>query len=216
MVSRAERTPFSAWWWTIDRLLLAALVALMLAGIVLSLAASPSVASRIGLDSFYFVNRHVLYLIPACVVLIATSFLTPRQIRRTAVLVFVVSLVLVVATLFFGVEIKGARRWIVLAGVNIQPSEFVKPAFVVLISWLFAESARRPEMPANTMALALLALVVTLLAWVTLIKGFALIALSPSQLNAFYRAMQYPERFRATMLVGLVLSAALTVAAFTA
>jgi cell division protein FtsW len=163
MVSRAERTPFSAWWWTIDRLLLAALVALMLAGIVLSLAASPSVASRIGLDSFYFVNRHVLYLIPACVVLIATSFLTPRQIRRTAVLVFIVSLVLVVATLFFGVEIKGARRWIVLAGVNIQPSEFVKPAFVVLISWLFAESARRPEMPANTMALALLALVVTLL-----------------------------------------------------
>ena len=163
MVSRAERTPFSAWWWTIDRLLLAALVALMLAGIVLSLAASPSVAARIGLDSFYFVNRHVLYLIPACAVLIATSFLTPRQIRRTAIVVFVISLVLVVATLFFGVEIKGARRWIVLAGVNIQPSEFVKPAFVVLISWLFAESARRPEMPANTMALALLVLVVTLL-----------------------------------------------------
>ena len=163
MVSRAERTPFSAWWWTIDRLLLAALVALMLAGIVLSLAASPSVAARIGLDSFYFVNRHVLYLVPAFAVLIATSFLSPRQIRRTAIVVFVVSLALVVATLFFGVEIKGARRWIVLLGVNIQPSEFLKPAFVVLISWLFAESARRPEMPANTMALALLALVITLL-----------------------------------------------------
>src|SRR5258707_4156076 len=163
MVSRAERTPFSAWWWTIDRLLLGALVALMLAGIVLSLAASPSVATRIGLDPFYFANRHMMYLAPAFVVLILTSFLTPRQIRRTAMVVFIVSLGLVAATLFLGVEIKGARRWIVLAGVNIQPSEFLKPAFVVLISWLFAESARRPEMPANTMALALLLLVVTLL-----------------------------------------------------
>ena len=75
MVSRVERTPFATWWWTVDRLMLAALLALMLAGIVLSLAASPPVAARIGLDPFYFVNRHVMYLLPAIVVLIATSFL---------------------------------------------------------------------------------------------------------------------------------------------
>ncbi len=67
MVSRLERTSFAAWWWTVDRLLLAALLALMLAGIVLSLAASPPVASRLGLEPFYFVNRHVLYLVPALV-----------------------------------------------------------------------------------------------------------------------------------------------------
>ena len=73
------------------------------------------------------------------------------------------SLVLVAATLFFGAEVKGARRWIVMLGVNIQPSEFLKPAFVILIAWLFGESARRPEMPANTVALALLLLVVALL-----------------------------------------------------
>jgi cell division protein FtsW len=163
MVSRAERTPFAAWWWTVDKLMLAALATLMLGGIVLSLAASPPVAARIGLDPFHFVNRHVLFLIPALIVLIATSFLEPRQIRRTALLVFFVSLALVAATLFFGTEIKGARRWIVLLGVNIQPSEFVKPAFVILIAWLFGESARRPEMPANTIALALLLLVVALL-----------------------------------------------------
>ena len=63
----------------------------------------------------------------------------------------------------FGAEIKGARRWLVILGVNVQPSEFVKPAFVILIAWLFAESTRRPEMPANTAALALLLLVVALL-----------------------------------------------------
>jgi cell division protein FtsW len=163
MVSRAERTPFGEWWWTVDRLMLAAVGALMLGGIVLSLAASPPVAARIGLDPFHFVNRHVMYLIPAIGVLLGTSFLTPRQLRRISAVVFVVSVILLAATLVVGTEIKGARRWIVLAGVNIQPSEFVKPAFVILIAWLFGESSRRPEMPANTLALALLLLVVALL-----------------------------------------------------
>jgi cell division protein FtsW len=156
MVSRVESTPFAAWWWTVDRLMLAALIVLMLAGIVLSLAASPPVAARLGLDPFYFVNRHILFLIPALIVLLATSLLSARNIRRLALVVFVVSLMLIVATLMFGAEVKGARRWIVILGVNIQPSEFLKPAFVILIAWLFGESARRPEMPANTAALALL------------------------------------------------------------
>jgi cell division protein FtsW len=156
MVSRLERTPFAAWWWTVDRLMLAALIVLMLAGIVLSLAASPPVAARLGLEPFYFVNRHILYLIPTLAVLLATSLLSARNIRRLALVVFIVSLVLIVATLMFGAEVKGARRWIVIFGVNIQPSEFLKPAFVILIAWLFGESARRPEMPSNTAALALL------------------------------------------------------------
>ena len=143
MVSRLERTPFAAWWWTIDRLLLAALLALMLGGIVLSLAASPPVASRLGLEPFYFVSRHVLYLIPALAVLLGVSFLPPRYVRRLALIVFAISVLMVLGTLHFGAEVKGARRWIVLLGVNIQPSEFLKPAFVILIAWLFGESARR-------------------------------------------------------------------------
>jgi len=158
MVSRVERTPFAAWWWTVDRLLLAALFTLMLGGLVLSLAASPPVAARLGLEPFYFVNRHVLYLAPTIAVLLLTSFLSSRQIRRIALVVFIVSLMLIALTLVYGVEVKGARRWLVILGVNIQPSEFLKPAFVVLIAWLFAESARRPEMPANTIALGLLLL----------------------------------------------------------
>src|SRR5882757_8012109 len=161
MVSRVERTPFAAWWWTVDRLLLAALLALMLGGIVLSLAASPPVASRLGLEPFYFVSRHVLYLIPALAVLLGTSFLPPRYIRRLALIVFAISVLMVLGTLHFGAEVKGARRWIVLLGGHSQPTEFLKPAFVILIAWLFGESARRPEMPANTIALALLGVAVT-------------------------------------------------------
>src|ERR1700734_540961 len=163
MASRAQPTLFGEWWWTVDRLTLAALGALMLGGIVLCLAASPPVAARIGLDPFHFVNRQVLFLIPAAGVLIATSFLSPRDIRKVALVVFIVSLILTAATPYFGAEIKGARRWLVLLGVNIQPSEFLKPAFVVLIAWLFGESSRRPEMPGNTVALALLITVVSLL-----------------------------------------------------
>jgi cell division protein FtsW len=163
MVSRAERTPFSAWWWTVDRLMLAALGAVMLGGIILSLAASPPVAARIGLDPFYFVNRHILYLIPTILVLIVTSFLSPHHLRRVALVVFIISAAMVVATLFVGVEIKGARRWIVLAGINIQPSEFLKPSFVVLVSWLFAESSRKFDVPATTFCLLLLIGVVGIL-----------------------------------------------------
>jgi len=163
MVSRAQRTPFASWWWTVDKPMLAALIALMLAGLILSLAASPPVAARIGLDPFYFVRRHIMYLVPALTVMIATSFLSRRQLRRVALLVFAVSFVMVLLTPLIGAEVKGARRWIVLLGVNIQPSEFLKPAFVVLIAWLFAESSKKPEMPANTFALLLLGASVTAL-----------------------------------------------------
>src|SRR5215831_3601816 len=156
MIARSRRFAFTAWWRTVDKLMLAALLAVMLAGIVLSLAASPPVAARLGLDPFYFVNRHVLYLIPAVAVMLGTSMLTPRQIRRIALIVFAVSFVMVIATLFFGAEIKGARRWLIILGINIQPSEFLKPAFVILIAWLFGESASKPDMPANALAVVLL------------------------------------------------------------
>jgi len=163
MLSRDQPTPFSEWWWTVDKLLLAAISALMLGGIILSLAASPPVATRIGLDPFHFFNRHAMFLLPSLVVLFVVSFLSPRQIRRAALLVFAVSIVLIVATLLFGPEVKGARRWITLLGVNIQASESAKPAFVVLAAWLFAESTRRQEMPATSMALVLLMMLVSLL-----------------------------------------------------
>ena len=163
MASRTHRTPFGDWWYTVDRLMLGALAVLMLGGIVLSLAASPPVAVRIGLDPFHFVNRHVLFLIPAFMVLIATSALSPRNVRRLSLAVFIASVALLVATLQFAPEIKGSRRWISIAGIGVQASEFVKPAFVILIAWLFAESARRPEMPTNTIAICLLGSVASLL-----------------------------------------------------
>ena len=81
--------------------------------------------------------------------MLGVSFLNPRQIRRLSLVIFLVSLIMVAATPYFGPEIKGARRWLVLLGINIQPSEFLKPAFVIIVAWLFGESAKRPDMPAS-------------------------------------------------------------------
>jgi cell division protein FtsW len=163
MVSRADRTAFAEWWWTVDKYLLGGLVVLMLGGVVLSLAGSPPVAERLGYDSFHFVKRHVAFFVPALAVLIATSFLTPRNARRAAFIVLITALVLMLATLFVGSEVKGARRWINFAGLSLQPSEFMKPAFVVIVAWLFAESRVRTDIPGNVFAVILLAIVAALL-----------------------------------------------------
>lgn len=160
MVSRAERTEFNEWWWTIDRWLLFSFLALMVLGILFGLAASPPVATKLGLSTFHFVNRQAAFLALALAVMIGVSFLPLRLVRRAALAMFVLAWVLVLATLVFGAEVKGARRWISLAGVSIQPSEFLKPAFVVLAAWAFSERASRADMPSTWLAFLLLPVVI--------------------------------------------------------
>jgi len=163
MVSRVERGPVANWWWTIDRWFLSAFLALMVLGIVLSFAASPAVAERIGLEPYHFVTRQIFFMVPAVVIMFAVSFFDPRNIRRLAIVMLVGSLLLMIAALYIGVEVKGSRRWIYLAGVSVQPSEYMKPAFVVICAWLFAENRRQPDIPGNLFAMILLGLVLALL-----------------------------------------------------
>jgi len=163
MVSRAERGALADWFWTIDRFFLAAFILLMGVGFMLSFAASPAVAERIGLDSFHFVKRHALFLVPAIAIMLGISFLTPRQVRRAAMILLILSLGAMVLALFFGVEVKGSRRWISIGSFSIQPSEFMKPAFVIVCAWLFAEHARQPEIPGNLFAIILFGIVAALL-----------------------------------------------------
>jgi cell division protein FtsW len=145
MSSRAERTYLGDWLWTVDRLLLAGLAALMVAGLVALMGGGPPVAERLGLHTFHFVNRQVVYLLPAVMLLVAVSFLSLRHVRRLALLVYLAGVALCLLALNFGPEIKGAHRWIAIGSFGIQPSEFVKPTFVILAAWAFSESARRTE-----------------------------------------------------------------------
>ncbi len=163
MISRANRSPLAEWWWTVDRLLLGLVIVLLLTGLVLSFAASPPVAERIGLEPMHFVLRHALFVPLAAAVMIGFSFLTPRQVRRTALIILLIGLILMVLVLFVGAEVKGSRRWLSIAGFSLQPSEFVKPAFIIVTAWLFAEGTKQPEVPGRLLAVVLLLIVAALL-----------------------------------------------------
>jgi cell division protein FtsW len=152
MFARERKTPIAEWWWTIDRQLLSALILLMAVGMLLSFAASPPVAERLGLSPWHFIIRHAVFDLLALPVLIGTSFLSHRQARFAALGVLVVSVVLMWLTLRLGVEVKGAKRWVSFAGNTIQPSEFVKPAYAVIAAWLFSEAMQRKGVPARLIA----------------------------------------------------------------
>ncbi len=163
MVTRVDRGPVARWRWTIDLYFLGAFLTLMGLGVILSFAASPAVAERIGLDSYHFVWRQIMFMAPALICMISVSFMPPKQLRRFAVIMLAGAIVLMVVVLFTGVEVKGSRRWISAAGLTIQPSEFMKPAFVIVSAWLFSEHARRPDIPGNLFAIILFGLVMALL-----------------------------------------------------
>jgi cell division protein FtsW len=109
------------------------------------------------------VLRHALYAPLAAILMVGLSFLTTRQVRRVALVLLVVCLAMMVAVLFVGEEIKGSRRWLFVAGMSIQPSELVKPAFIVITAWLFAEGSKRPDVPGRLLAVALLLITAALL-----------------------------------------------------
>jgi cell division protein FtsW len=154
-ITRADRSVLSEWWFTVDRLTFFGLLLLMGAGLVLSLAASPAIAAKFNLEPFYFVRRQALLIIPCVAILFAASTLTPRQIRRASLIIFIAGIALMAVALLVGPEIKGAQRWLQLGAFSIQPSEFVKPAFVVLTAWLFNESQKRSDVPGIELALVL-------------------------------------------------------------
>ncbi len=160
MMSRAERSPLADWWWTVDRGLLAGLGCLMVAGLVFLMGGGPPVAERIGLPTFYFLNRQAMYLAPTILLIIAVSFLSVRHIRRFALVTWLVGVALCVLAGKFGPEIKGAHRWIQIGSFGLQPSEFVKPAFVIVTAWAFSEGANRRDMPGVTLAFLLLPLTI--------------------------------------------------------
>ncbi len=152
LISRSDRGALARWWFTIDLPLLSAVLLLMAIGVLISMAASPPVAERIGLDSFHFFKSQLFYLFFAVIGLVVVSFFDVTWVKRTAFLTLAGSLILMVAALKFGPEIKGAHRWINLGPLNLQPSEFAKPGFVAAAAWFLADHTKRPDMPGHFIA----------------------------------------------------------------
>lgn len=160
---RDDTSLMADWWFTVDRVLLTAIFALIAVGIIVSLAASPSVALSKQLPAFYFVKRHVIVVCLGVALMLMLSAQPPRTIRRVALALFAGCLALMAYILVAGDEINGARRWVRIAGISLQPSELAKPAFVVLSAWAFAEYERRRDVPALPVAVGLYITFVALL-----------------------------------------------------
>ncbi|MEQ9345810.1 MAG: putative lipid II flippase FtsW [Thalassospira sp.] len=161
--SRADTSVLGIWWWTVDRWLLAAIILLMGIGALLVMSASPPVADRINVDSFHFVTRQFVFLGMAVVCMLSISLLPVKWVRRLASFMFLGVIFLLIITPFIGSEIKGAVRWIHVAGVTIQPSEFLKPAFAVVVAWMFAEGRLNPNFPGYIVSSLMLAICIFLL-----------------------------------------------------
>ena len=162
-LSRADNSVLGRWWWTVDRWTLGAVGTLIGFGYIMMLAASPAVAERIGTPRDLFILKQVVFLAAAGVTVMAVSMLSPRSIRRLAIIGCVIALAFTAATLVTGVEIKGARRWIALPGLSVQPSEFLKPCFAIVVAWLISEGHRTPRFPGKLLAIAVYAVIALLL-----------------------------------------------------
>ncbi len=161
--SRADNSMLGRWWWTVDRWTLGAVGMLIGFGYIMMLAASPAVAERIGSSRDIFILKQVFFLAAAGSAVVAVSLLSPRSIRRLAIIGCIIALALTAATMIIGVEIKGARRWISLPGLSIQPSEFLKPCFTIVAAWLISEARRTPRFPGRVLAVGIFLMIALLL-----------------------------------------------------
>lgn len=153
---RTDSRLVTEWLRTVDKTSLAAVLFLIVVGIVIGQSASIPIAERKDYDTFHFVLRQAIFVIPAIGILFATSFLDVRQVRRLALTVTCIALVLTAGTLVMGREVNGASRWLDLGPVMLQPSEFLKPAVIVLVAWLLAERNRRGNIPGVTLSALLI------------------------------------------------------------
>ncbi|MCA3724699.1 MAG: putative lipid II flippase FtsW [Phenylobacterium sp.] len=162
--ARSDRSPFGVWWWTMDRWLLGAVAALLVLGVLMSFAASPAAAARMDLgDPFHFALRQCVFAAAGAAILLGASLLDDRGVRRTAFFVYLAAILIMAALPFIGHSAKGATRWLDLGGFTLQPSEFMKPALIVLVAWMFAEAQKGQGVPGVTIAFVLFGISVALL-----------------------------------------------------
>lgn len=150
--SRTDESLLGNWWWTVDRVMLFSFVVLISVGVLMAAAATPMVANRIGLEEFYFLKRHLFYLVPSFLTIFFVSTLSLDKLKKFSLILFFVALFLTLMTFFFGTEIKGARRWISVLGFSLQPSEFAKPALAVITAWMLSEQQKHPKFHGNLLA----------------------------------------------------------------
>ena len=139
-ISRTNIGPVGLWWYTVDRWMLFGLILLGFIGLFFSLAVSPAEAISIKTDTYFFLTRHLIYCFISLFFLIVISILPAGKIRKLSLLIFMGSLIGIFLTLTVGINSGGASRWLPIFGFTIQPSEFLKPSLVIVVSWFLARA----------------------------------------------------------------------------
>ncbi|MCF6305931.1 MAG: putative lipid II flippase FtsW [Rhodobacteraceae bacterium] len=161
---KSAEPAFSRWWRTVDRWVLAAIIILFVIGLFLGMAASPPLAAKHGFSTFYFVGRQAFFGLLALVVMIFVSIQEPQRVKRWAIICFFLSFVALILLPVFGTNFgKGAMRWYSLGFVAVQPSEFIKPVFVVFIAWLMSASNDIAGPPGKSLSFLVTVIVVLIL-----------------------------------------------------
>ncbi|MBN2740546.1 MAG: cell division protein FtsW [Rhodobacteraceae bacterium] len=162
---RAGEPVLPKWWRTIDKWALSAVLILFGVGMLLGLAASVPLAERNGLEQFYYVKRQAVFGVVALVIMLGISMLDPRQIRRLGVIGFAGAFVAVMLLPLLGTDFgKGAVRWYSLGFASIQPSEFLKPGFVIISAWFMAAAHEVGGPPGRAYSFLLTCVIVVALA----------------------------------------------------
>jgi len=162
--SRDDRSAVANWWWTTDRWLLGAASVLIVIGVLLSFTSSPAAAGRMNIgDPFHFALRQAVFASMGAVIMLGVSTLSPRGVKRACFVIYLVSVLIMMALPFLGHTAKGATRWLQLGGFSLQPSELMKPSLIVLAAWMFAEGQKGQGVPGVSIAFGLLFLSAILL-----------------------------------------------------
>ncbi|MDZ4310634.1 MAG: putative peptidoglycan glycosyltransferase FtsW [Cypionkella sp.] len=166
MPTRVSEPVIPRWWRTIDKWTLTAVLVLFAIGLLLGLAASVPLAERNGLDPYYYVARQAFFGGMAMAAIFGVSMLSPAMVRRLGVLGFAVSMLALMLLPVFGTDFgKGAIRWFSFGFASVQPSEFLKPGFMIVIAWLMASSQDINGPPGKFISFALTVTVVLFLAF---------------------------------------------------
>jgi cell division protein FtsW len=161
---RSDRSPLGVWWWTVDRWLLGVIGILIAIGVTLAFAASPAAAARMNVgDPFHFAVRQCVFAAGAVVILVSVSMLEVQGVRRAAFFIWLAAIAIMIALPFMGHNAKGATRWLEFGGFSLQPSEFMKPALVILVAWMFSEGQKGAGVPGVSIAFGLYLVSVALL-----------------------------------------------------
>ncbi|MDX5381917.1 MAG: putative lipid II flippase FtsW [Rhodobacterales bacterium] len=154
------------WWRTIDRWSMSCILMLFGIGLLLGFAASPPLAAKNGLSPFHYVERQAMFGGLALIAMFLTSMMSPLLVRRLAVIGFLVAFISLIGLPFFGTDFgKGAMRWYSLGFASVQPSEFLKPGFIVVAAWMLAAGQEINGPPGRLWSLMLAAAIVLLLAF---------------------------------------------------